>query len=235
MWQQEFGPGTAVVTGAASGIGAAVRELLISRGWNVVGFDLFGDASQDIDSVDVADPQDVSDAVERVIARFGRVDAAVNAAGHYAMVPVPDITPQAWQRMLRVHLGGALHLVRAVLPGMQERGNGSIVLVTSELAIGGGGGDAHYAAAKGGVIGLIRTLGIEVAPSGVRVNGVAPGPTDTPLLAADSPWRDAEYLVTLPAQRLAQAHEIARTVRFLVEEATVCSGEIISPNSGAVI
>jgi 2-hydroxycyclohexanecarboxyl-CoA dehydrogenase len=235
MWQQEFGPGTAVVTGAASGIGAAVRELLISRGWNVVGFDLFGDASQDIDSVDVADPQDVSDAVERVIARFGRVDAAVNAAGHYAMVPVPDITPQAWQRMLRVHLGGALHLVRAVLPGMQERGNGSIVLVTSELAIGGGGGDAHYAAAKGGVIGLIRTLGIEVAPSGVRVNGVAPGPTDTPLLAADSPWRDAEYLVTLPAQRLAQAHEIARTVRFLVEEATFCSGEIISPNSGAVI
>jgi 2-hydroxycyclohexanecarboxyl-CoA dehydrogenase len=137
--------------------------------------------------------------------------------------------------MLRVHLGGALNVIRAVVPEMKVRGEGSIVCVTSELAIGGGDGDAHYAAAKGGVIGLIRSLAVELAPFGIRVNGVAPGPTDTPLLAADSPWRAPEYLATLPARRLADPREIARTAVFLTEEGTYCAGEIISPNSGAVI
>jgi 2-hydroxycyclohexanecarboxyl-CoA dehydrogenase len=225
----------AVVTGAASGIGAAVRADLLERGWTVVGFDLFGDESQGIDSVDVADPLAVADAVARVRERHGQVDAAVTAAGHYEIIPVSQIPRETWQRMLRVHLGGAVNVVRAVVPEMKSRGSGAIVCVTSELAIGGGGGDAHYAAAKGAIIGLIRSLGIELAPYGVRVNGVAPGPTDTPLLAADSPWREPAYLATLPAGRLATPLEIARTVRFLVDEGTFCAGEIISPNSGAVI
>ncbi len=76
---------------------------------------------------------------------------------------------------------------------------------------------------------------VELAPFGIRVNAVAPGPTDTPLLAPDSPWRAPEYLVTLPARRLADPVEIARTAVFLTEEATFCVGEVISPNSGAVI
>ena len=137
--------------------------------------------------------------------------------------------------MLRVHLGGLLHLSRAVLPGMVDRGSGSIVAITSELAIGGGSEDSHYAAAKGAIIGLVRSLAVEVAPRGVLVNAVAPGPTDTPLLPADSPWRDPSYLATLPLGRLAAPEEIALTVAFLVENGTFCSGEIISPNSGAVI
>jgi 2-hydroxycyclohexanecarboxyl-CoA dehydrogenase len=226
---------TVVVTGAASGIGAAVRATFLEAGWAVAGFDLFGDDSQGIDSVDVADPFAVDDAVARVLGRHGAIDAVVTAAGHYEMIPVADVSREKWQRMLRVHLGGALNVVRAVVPQMKERKDGSIVCVTSELAIGGGGGDAHYAAAKGAIIGLIRSLGVELAPFGIRVNGVAPGPTDTPLLAADSPWRDRAYLDTLPAGRLAHPDEIARTVRYLTEEATFSAGDIISPNSGAVI
>ena len=138
--------------------------------------------------------------------------------------------------MLRVHLGGLRNTARAVLPSMLARGAGAIVAVTSELAIGGGDGDAHYAAAKGAVIGLVRSLAAEVAGRGVRVNAVAPGPTDTPLLAADSPWRAPDYLATLPNRRLTRPDEIARVVEFLVEcRRRFCTGEVVSPNGGAVI
>jgi NAD(P)-dependent dehydrogenase (short-subunit alcohol dehydrogenase family) len=85
------------------------------------------------------------------------------------------------------------------------------------------------------VIGFVRSLAAEVASTGVRVNGVAPGPTDTPLLPAGSPWREPAYLSTLPLRRLAAPEEIALTVAFLIEQGTFCFGEIISPNSGAVI
>ena len=88
--------------------------------------------------------------MERIRAEYGRIDAIVTAAGHYQIMPVSEITRVQWTRMLRVHLGGALNLIRAVVPEMKARGEGSIVCVTSELAIGGGDGDAHYAAAKGG-------------------------------------------------------------------------------------
>jgi NAD(P)-dependent dehydrogenase (short-subunit alcohol dehydrogenase family) len=229
------GPRTLVVTGASSGIGAAVLRSFRDAGWAVAGLDLVGDPDAGIEQVDVRDVDGVAAAIDRIRGRHGRIDAAVTAAGHYEMVPVSEVTRDQWNRMLHVHLGGALNVIRAVVPEMKARGEGSIVCVTSELAIGGGDGDSHYAAAKGAIIGLIRSAAVELAPFGIRVNGVAPGPTDTPLLAADSPWRDRAYLDTLPARRLARPDEIARTARFLVEEATYAVGEIISPNSGAVI
>lgn len=224
----------AVVTGAASGIGAAVAEELTRRGWTVAGFDLSPSDTDRRQVVDMADERAVTRAVTSVVSEIGPVDLAVSAAGHYAMVPFADIEAADWTRMLRVHLGGALHLARAVLPGMLERRAGCIVPITSELAIGGGGGDAHYAAAKGAVIGLVRSLAAEVAGHGVRVNAVAPGPTDTPLLAPDSPWRAPEYLATLPLGRLVTPHEVALTVAFLADQG-FATGEILSPNAGAVI
>ena len=218
----------AVVTGASSGIGAAVAAALSDDGYDVVGLDL--NSSQY--AVDVSDAR----AVAEVIGRLGPIDAVVSAAGHYESIPIADITVEQLRRMLRVHLGGLRNVVKAVLPSMVERRAGAIVAITSELAIGGGDADAHYAAAKGAVIGLVRSLAVEVAEYGVRVNAVAPGPTDTPLLAADSPWRAPDYLATLPAGRLARATEIAEVVRYLVgPDAAFCTGEVLSPNSGAVI
>jgi len=227
--------GVAIVTGAASGIGAAIAAELSDRGWQVAGIDL---RPSDWDlglTADVADAASVADAVRVVERDLGPVQAVVSAAGHYAIIEVTDITPEQWHTMLRVHLGGLANLCRAVLPAMSARGSGSIVAITSELAIGGGDGDAHYAAAKGAVIGLVRSLAAEVAGSGVRVNGVAPGPTDTPLIGPDSPWRDPAYLATLPLRRLVAPEEVALAVAYVIEEATFMTGEILSPNAGAVI
>lgn len=226
----------ALVTGAAGGIGgAAVRELA-GRGWTTAALDLVPapDADHTV-GVDVAAAEQVEAAVRRIEREMGPIEAALCAAGHYAIVPVSDIAWPDWQRMLRVHLGGVVNVCRAVAPGMAERGGGTVVAVSSDLAIGGGDGEAHYVAAKGAVLGLVRSLAAELAPSGVRVNAVAPGPTDTPMLPPDSPWRRPAFLQSLPTGRLTSAEEVAFAVAYLVEEATFCAGEVLSPNSGMVI
>lgn len=225
----------AFVTGAASGIGAAVSRELRAHGWRVAGFDLAEPEADLACRGDVTDAAAVSEAAGRAAAVLGPVTGLVSAAGYYELAGIGDITGQQWQRMLEVHLGGLVNTVRAVLPGMLERGAGRIVAISSELAVGGGDGDAHYAAAKGAILGFVRSLAAEVAGRGVLVNSVAPGPTDTPLLAPDSPWRAPGYLATLPARRLARPGEIAAAVRWVLDEGSFLAGEVVSVNSGAVI
>jgi 2-hydroxycyclohexanecarboxyl-CoA dehydrogenase len=135
----------------------------------------------------------------------------------------------------RVILGGTVNCCAAVLPHMLSCGQGAIVAISSELALGGSTTDLHYVAAKGAVLGLIKSLAMEVAQTGIRVNAVAPGPTDTPLLAADSLWREPAYLSTLPLGRLVQPAEIASAVYYLATEGFMYCGEVLSPNAGAVI
>jgi 2-hydroxycyclohexanecarboxyl-CoA dehydrogenase len=229
------GSPVALVTGAASGIGAAIAARQRERGWAIAGLDLQACDADLALVADVTDADAVAEAVRGAQDRLGALDAVVCAAGHYEMTPIDEIDPERWTRMLRVHVGGLLHVARAVVPGMVARGSGRIVAISSELAIGGGDGDAHYAAAKGAALGLMRSLAAELVPHGVLVNAVAPGPTDTPLLAPDSPWREPEYLATLPARRLARPDEVARVVGFLLDEGTFLAGEVLSVNSGAVI
>jgi 2-hydroxycyclohexanecarboxyl-CoA dehydrogenase len=226
----------ALVTGGASGIGAAVVAALTGRGFTVGCLDLVGSAAaaEHLVAVDVSDPAAVDEAVAQVREKLGPISAVVTSAGYYEMAPVADISADAWRRMLRVHLGGLVNVARAALPDLVER-RGALVAVASELAVGGGDEDAHYAAAKGAILGFVRSLAVEVAGRGVRVNCVAPGPTDTPLLAADSPWRATEYLTTLPLRRLATPWEVARCVEYLVCDATFSVGEVVNVNSGAVI
>lgn len=226
----------ALVTGGASGIGAAVVDALAGRGFTVGCLDLAGSESgaEHTVAVDVSDAAAVRDAVAQIRDRLGPISAVVTSAGYYEMAPISEITGDAWRRMLRVHLGGLVNVARSTLPDLIDTG-GTLVAVASELAVGGGDGDAHYAAAKGAILGLVRSLAVEVAGDGVRVNAVAPGPTDTPLLAADSPWRADEYLSTLPLRRLASPREVARCVEYLVCDATFSVGDVVNVNSGAVI
>lgn len=228
---------TVIVTGAASGIGAGIADELIARGWRVGALDLHPAAgATTFRVVDMGDGRAVAEAVRSIESDLGPITAAVSAAGYYETAAISALTPRQSRRMLDVHLGGLVNLSRAVLPGMVAAGSGSIVAVGSELGVGGGGlGDSHYAAAKGAVHGLVRSLAAEFAPQGVRVNAVAPGPTDTPLLAADSPWREPSYLATLPIGRLASPEEVALCVAFLLDEGSFLVGETLNPNSGAVI
>jgi 2-hydroxycyclohexanecarboxyl-CoA dehydrogenase len=228
-------PGVAVVTGAASGIGSAIAALLAERGWRVAGLDLDESATELSFRVDVTDREAVKAAAERTAEELGPPTLLVTAAGVYEQAPVADIDDERWRRMLAIHLGGVANACWTVLPGMLAKGAGTIVTISSELALAGGGNDAHYVAAKGAILGFTRSLGVELAPRGIRVNSVAPGPTDTPLLAADSPWRAPDYLATLPLGRRVTPDEVAQTVLYLVEEGTYFAGQTISPNAGAVI
>lgn len=231
----DTGP-VAVVTGAASGIGAACAQSLRRRGYRIGTLDLTPGVEADhAVAVDVSDAAAVAGAVAEIRDRLGPVSALVTSAGYYEMGLVDQIDTQSWRRMLRVHLGGLFNAARACLPDMLTAGSGAVVAVASELAVGGGDQEAHYVAAKGAILGLVRSLAAEVAPAGVRVNAVAPGPTDTPLLSDDSPWRAAEYLSTLPLRRLATPDEVARCVEYLVCDATFSVGDVVNVNSGAVI
>ncbi len=226
----------AVITGAASGIGAACARLLAGRGWRTAGIDLRPPATDLAVTADVTDAAAVAAAVDGAAQRFGRIDLAVTAAGYYQEgVDVTGITRGQWDRMLAVILGGTVHTCQAVLPHMLRRGTGAIVAISSELALAGSSTDLHYVAAKGAVLGFVKSLAVEVAHTGIRVNAVAPGPTDTPLLVPGSPWRDPEYLATLPLRRLVTPEEIAHTVHYLATEGAMYCGEVISPNAGAVI
>jgi 2-hydroxycyclohexanecarboxyl-CoA dehydrogenase len=228
-------PGVAVVTGAASGIGAAIAALLAQRGWRVAGVDLHDSGTALSLKADVTDRDAVQAAAEQATDKLGPPTVLVTAAGIYEQAPVADIDDERWQRMLDIHLGGVANACWAVLPGMLANGSGTVVTISSELALAGGGNDAHYVAAKGAILGFTRSLGVELAPRGIRVNSVAPGPTDTPLLDAGSPWRAPDYLATLPLGRLVTPDEVAQTVLYLIEEGTYFAGQTISPNAGAVI
>ncbi|MGH9044475.1 MAG: SDR family NAD(P)-dependent oxidoreductase [Acidimicrobiales bacterium] len=225
----------AVVTGAASGIGAATVQLLADRGWLVAGMDVAASGADWSIEVDVTDEAGVRDAFVEVEDHCGPVRALVTCAGHYEMAPFVEILPAQWDKMLRVHIGGFYNCCRACLPQMCARHCGEIVAITSELGVGGGDGDSHYAAAKGALIAIVRSLAQEVVGDGVYVNSVAPGPCDTPLLVPDSPWRAPAYLQSLPLRRLVTPGEVASAVVFLLEAGRFFVGDVVSPNGGAMI
>lgn len=226
----------ALVTGSARGIGAACVDRFRSGGWLTAGIDLRPSGADLSIEVDVADGDAMHDAVSSVVSELGRVDALVTSAGYYEEgVPVEEITRGQWDRMLAVVLGGTVCACKEVLPHMLRANSGTVIAISSELALAGSQTDLHYVAAKGAVLGLVKSLAVEVAGSAVRINAVAPGPTDTPLLASDSVWRLPEYLDTLPLRRLVRPGEVAATVWYLATEGRMYCGEVLSPNAGAVI
>ena len=164
---------------------------------------------------------------------IGPIDCLVTTAGYYREGSITELSVADWQDMLAVHVGGTTAAFRAVLPGMTSRGHGAICAIGSELGLCGDPFAPHYAAAKGAIHALVKSVAPEVASANVRVNVIAPGPTDTPLLRDDPNF--ASYSSTLPLGRIIQPDEIAAAVCFVLLEDTTLTGQVVSPNGGAVM
>ena len=224
-----------VVTGAASGIGAACTAQLLEQGHAVVGIDLC-EAPECTLSIlaDVSDAATVEAAFLRIEHEIGPIEGLVTVAGYYEPVSVLDVTEDQVARMIAVHVDGTANACRSAIARMLPRGRGSICTIGSELALCGDADACHYAACKGAIHTLTKTLALELAGFGVRVNCVAPGPTDTPLMT--EAMRNPSYIDSLVLKRLVDPREIAAAVAFALDANDHnLVGQVISPNAGAVV
>jgi 3-oxoacyl-[acyl-carrier protein] reductase len=242
----------ALVTGASRGIGREI-VLTFAREGAAVGINHLPDAEQGalaqavlqevrgLGAPAVALPADVTDraamraAGERLVEVLGRVDVVVTNAGIIDRRPFLDVTEADWDRVMAVNLKGAFNTIQAVLPYMVRQGSGKIITVASELALIGRAGAAAYAASKAGVIGLTKSLARELAPLGIHVNAVAPGPVDTDMLRSNPEFRE-ENRVNVPLRRWGHPRDIAPTVLFLASaESDYYAGQVLGPNGGVVM
>ena len=223
----------ALVTGGASGIGAAVAELLRSRGDDVVTLDRAGG---DV-VVDVTDAEAVPRAVADAASRMGGLDVVVNNAGIGAQGTVEDNDDDEWRRVFDVNVLGMVRVARAALPFLREAGGGAIVNTCSVAATAGLPNRALYSATKGAVLSLTLAMAADHVGEGIRVNAVAPGTADTPwvgrlLDAADDPDAERAALAARqPMGRLVSAREVAEAIVYLATS-TATTGTILHVDGG---
>jgi 3-oxoacyl-[acyl-carrier protein] reductase len=234
----------AIVTGAGSGIGRAIAVQLAAEGYKVLVNDFRTEAAEAVAAEigglacggDVSNEADVAAMMAKAEASFGPVTHLINNAGHVHQGRFTELKVEEFDRMIAVHLRGTFLCTQAVLKGMLARGQGVIVNIASQLGQIGGIELVHYSAAKAGIIGLTKALAREVSAQGVRVNAVAPGPINTPLvrsLSAD--WQRAKA-AELPLGRFGEPEEVAATVAFLCSPAaSLFVGQTLGPNSGDVM
>ena len=221
---------TAIVTGGAAGIGAAIVERFKAEGTKVIVLDLNGDPK-----VDITDYE----AVKKAVAGAGPVDILVNNAGWDMFKPFLKTDPAFWQKIVSINLMGALNLMHCVLPGMVECGGGKVVNIASDAGRVGSSGESVYSACKGGIIAITKTLARELAAKGVRLNTVCPGLTETGMLesfmqGAGNPEKLREaYRRAIPVGRLGKPEDIPGAVLFLSsDDANFITGQTLSVSGG---
>jgi len=234
----------AVVTGGGRGIGRSIAIVLASQGAAVAVWDLNAAGAEETATAireaggkavaiagDAADATAVASAAARTREELGPVTILVNNAGITNYVPFTDMTEELWDRMINVNLKGPFLVSQAILPDMLEAGWGRIINISSSSAQTGAPSLAHYAASKGGVIGLTKALAVEFIGKGITVNNVPPGFVDTPLLREGiDPDKVA---ATMPMKRAGQPQDIAHAVAYLAsEEAGYVTGQTLSVNGG---
>jgi 2-hydroxycyclohexanecarboxyl-CoA dehydrogenase len=233
----------ALVTGGAQGIGAAISRRLAAEGADVVIGDVKVDTAKEVAAeidaevveLDVTDLDSAKAAAEAA----GTLDILINNAGTDEFGFFHETTPEQWEKVLAVNLKGVLHCTFAALPGMQEAGYGRIVNIASEAGRVGSKGSAVYSAAKGGVISFTKVMAREGARFNINVNGIAPGPIETPLLMQALEFGEIGQKIIdnmkagTQLRRMGTPDEVAAAVAFFAsDDASYVTGEILGVSGG---
>jgi acetoacetyl-CoA reductase len=237
-----------VVTGGARGIGRAIALELARHGGSIaVGYSRQADAADEVVRqiehmgtgaqaftlrANVQQPDEVKPAIASVAERFGKIDFLVNNAGITRDRTLAKMTHDDWNAVIEVNLHSIFNVTHEVLPYMLERGFGRIVNISSVIGQMGNFGQANYATAKAGMVGFTRSAALEFARKGITVNCVAPGYTETDMVAAVSEAAMERVLARIPMGRLAKPDEIAHAVFFLIAYGDYITGQEIAVNGG---
>ncbi len=238
----------AIVTGASSGIGKATAQLFVREGGRValvarrqaVLEELAEGLGPQTTAVpaDIADPTQVTDAFATAVDFLGGLDVVVNCAGIAEPMALPDLDAERWHETIETNLSGSFYVAREAAEVMLAAGSGTIILVGSELSVLGMPMYSAYCASKAGVLGLMRALAAELAPT-VTVNAVCPGPVDTPMLRAELelfPDPQAAHdgtIARVPLHRLATPEDVAPGILYLATEAPYATGTTLELDGGA--
>jgi acetoacetyl-CoA reductase len=237
----------AIITGGTRGIGGAITTLLARDGIRVAaGYSRGKDAAEKLQSDlqnqgatvsvhqgRVDDKDDCARVVKEVLDRYGRIDWLVNNAGITIDKTVRKMTTEDWHNVLNVNLFGAFAMTKAVIEHMIERGSGRIINISSVIGETGNVGQANYAASKAGLFGLTKSLALEMANKGITVNCVAPGFIATEMVSAVPEAALAKVIEKIPQKRLGRPEEVARVVRFLLDdESGYITGAVYTVNGG---
>lgn len=242
---------TVLVTGAASGIGNASARQLLDAGHEVVAADFDAEAvraslkssSQQLEpvSADISREEDCKAAVQRTVSRYGKIDALIHWAAKHSSTPWADLKTEEFNRILAINVTGSFLIAQAAAEQMVARKSGAIVLTSSTSmnvgTMGGptGSGGPAYVSSKAAIIGLVRSLARALGPSGIRVNGISPGVTETAMTAKYSDENRALQKTRIPLGYLGRPDEIASVGTFLISDAgRYINGETIIVDGGAV-